>query len=48
MIGFAHKQALIRFLYKIDPEELSMDEFCKLECEMMWLAEIGMLNVKFE
>ena len=52
-IGFAHKKALIRFFLHIDPDELSIDKICRLECEIEWLAKSGLLSmaqvpIKFE
>ena len=45
MIGFAHKKALIRFFYKVNPDKLSLDELCKLECELEWIAKIGLISM---
>jgi len=38
--------ALIRFYYKIEPEKISLDKRCKLEQELFWLSEQGVINIK--
>ena len=42
-IGFAHITALIRFFYHKDPEKMSLDERCKLESELVWIAKMGLI-----
>ena len=44
-IGFAHINALIRFFYDKDPETMDLDESCKLECELVWIAKIGLITL---
>ncbi len=48
IIGWAHINALIRFFYKVNPNELSLDERVNMEAELIWLSQNGMLPVKFE
>ena len=43
-----HKIALVRFYFGKDPKDLTLDEFLRLEAELVWLSSIGALNVKFE
>ena len=40
--------ALIRFFYKINPDTISIDERCKLECELRYLSSIGVINVELK
>jgi hypothetical protein len=45
-IGHAHFIALIRFFYHIEPETLTADSFAKLQSELIFLGNIGVLNIK--
>jgi len=38
--------ALIRFFYRKDPEQMSLDERMKLECELKFLSKTGVLNIE--
>lgn len=41
-----HVLALIRFFYKKDPEDLTPELYAQLQSELIWLASIGLLNIK--
>jgi len=36
--------ALIRFFYKINPEELNADTYAKLQCELSWIIDMKLIN----
>lgn len=50
-IGYGHINALIRFFYHIDPDQLDMDnerdmdKRCQLEAELKWLSKKGLLGM---
>lgn len=48
MVGWGQKIALIRFFYKIDPEKLSIEEWAKYESELLYLSEVGIINIKLQ
>ena len=38
----------MRFYYKVEPEKLGIDEYCKYQCEIKYLGQIGIIPVKFK
>jgi len=47
-IGLSHKEALIRFYYKKELKDLTIDEFAQLWAEIEWLVSLGIIPIKFE
>ena len=46
-ISLSHKKALMRFFYpNINVDKLTLDEYCQLESELIYLSEIGIIQVK--
>jgi hypothetical protein len=37
----------MRFYYKIEPEKLTIDEYCKLESELIFLSKIKIIPLTF-
>lgn len=38
---------LIRFFYKVNPDELDDDEFCRYQAEIHYLSELGLIDIEF-
>jgi len=38
----------MRFCFKDDPDKYDIDTWCKRECELEYLIEMGLLPVKIE
>lgn len=38
----------MRFFFKVQPEELTLDQFCKLECDLVYLAKIEVIPLKLK